>query len=79
MIEVVVELFREFNPSTIMLIVLVTIILLGSFKVEYKDGRIYIVFRWQGLGKAQRNKSKSDTQEDKKIIPIIKSCYGFWV
>lgn len=72
MFETVVELFREFNPSTIILIVLVTLILLGSIVVEYKDGRFRFSFRWTGLRRTQRNKSKSDKQEDIKFGNLIK-------
>jgi hypothetical protein len=63
MFEIVIGLFREFSPLTILLIVFVVLILLGSIVFEYKDGKVRFSYRWTGLRK-RKNADSSDDKTD---------------
>ena len=78
MFEIVIGLFREFSPLTILLIVFVVLILLGSIVIEYKDGRFKFSYRWSGLKKGRRrNNTKKNTEENDPgiIVKIISALF----
>ena len=55
----IIQLFKEVNLLVALLIVLVTIILLGSFRIEFSDGRFRFVFQWPGLKNRQKKQAKN--------------------
>lgn len=54
MFEAVINLFKEFDLRIVLLIVLATLVLLGSFIIKFKRGSFEFIFKWPGL----RNKSE---------------------
>jgi hypothetical protein len=78
MFEIVIGLFREFSPLTILLIVFVVLILLGSIVIEYKDGQFKFSYRWSGLKKGRRRNNTEGNTEDKNteiIFRIISALF----
>ena len=81
MFKVILGIFREFKPSTIVGIVFETLILLGSFAIKYEDGEFEFKYNWNGLrsqndvddfddwpntrDKADDQNEKADKPEDK--------------
>jgi hypothetical protein len=71
MIDIIINIFREFNSQTALFIVFALLVLLGSIEIEWKDGRLSFRFRWTGL-RARRKKTSKSLEEDGNTSLLLK-------